>query len=68
MSVMVERVVRINGEERQRSTIIGEYDNVHQLVIPIVTINPPLLEDAKIELELKFDPPLQVPEGIDEPS
>lgn len=63
MSGLIERVVRVNGEERQRSTLFYDHDSIDQIIVPICTINPPLIEDAKIEVELTFDPPLRTPKG-----
>lgn len=54
----ITRIVRVNGEERQRSTVPCEHGEIERIEIPVVTINPPLLQNAKIELELQFDPPL----------
>jgi hypothetical protein len=61
MSVLIERVVRVNGEERQRSTVVAEYSTVEKIILPVATIMPPLLERAQIEIELTFDPPLSPP-------
>lgn len=58
MSGLIERVVRINGEERQRSQVPYEHTRIEQIVLPVCTITPPLLTGASIELELTFDPPL----------
>lgn len=65
MSALVERVVRVNGEERQRSQVVTEHNRVERIILPVATIQPPLLESAQIEIELVFDPPLVAPEGGD---
>lgn len=58
MSGLIERVVRINGEERQRSQVVTGYDELDRIVLPVGTVTPPLLESARIEVELIFDPPV----------
>jgi hypothetical protein len=63
MSVLIERVVRVNGEERQRSQVVAEYSAVDRIILPVATIQPPLLASAEIEIELSFDPPLVTPRG-----
>ena len=68
MSVLVERVVRVNGEERQRSQVVAEYTRVEKITLPVATIVPPLLSEAKIEIELTFDPPLTVPRAAKSPT
>jgi hypothetical protein len=60
VSLLIERVVRVNGEERQRSTVVAEYRSLDKIILPIATITPPLLTTAEIEVELSFDPPLSV--------
>lgn len=58
MSFLIERVVRINGEERQRSQVVAEYSSLDKIILPVLTVSPPLLVEAEIELELIFDPPI----------
>lgn len=65
MSGLIERITYVNGEERQRSQVPYEFEMVEAIEIPVTTIHPPLLRDAEIKVELKFDPPL-VPKGAPE--
>jgi hypothetical protein len=59
MSFLIERIVRVNGEERQRSQIVAEYSTLKAMTVPIATLQPgAVLADTAIELELRFDPPL----------
>lgn len=65
MSFLIERVVRVNGEERQRSQIVAEYSELQAMTIPIATFQPgQVLADTEIELELTFDPPLVTPQSV----
>jgi hypothetical protein len=59
VSGLIERIVRINGEERQRSQVVYEHDSIDRIILPVCTVEPPLLTSGKIELELVFDPPLK---------
>lgn len=58
MSVLITRIVKINGVEEQRSTVVYEGIDIKGVQLPICTINPPIFESAKVEVELEFDPPL----------
>lgn len=63
MSFLIEKIVRVNGEERARETMVADYSTLEGMILPVATINAQMLSaDAKIEVELKFDPAL-IPEG-----
>lgn len=53
MSGLITRVVRINGEEEQRSTVPSELRLLESIIVPVGTIL-----HHTIEVELIFDPPL----------
>lgn len=59
MSFLIEKIVRVNGEERARETMVADYATLEGLILPVATITQQMLtQDAHIEVELKFDPAL----------
>lgn len=57
MSGLITRVVRINGEEEQRSTVLNDLAVTDKIIVPVGTI----MHQA-VEVELIFDPPLMAVE------